>query len=181
MRVTGTTSSTVSLAWDASTDDVSGVTGYQVFRGATQVGTPTGLTFTDTGLAASTTYSYTVRAVDGTAKVSAASTAVSATTTTVTQDFTVTPSPSAVSVTRGATRFDHGRDRAHQLHRRGDDDRQRTARGRHGGVQSVDRHHRQFGDGDVHGIEHCHARRGDGHLDGHLGRADAHAPRCRSR
>ena len=64
MRVTSTTSSSVSLAWDASTDDVSGVTGYQVFRGATQVGTPTGLTFTDTGLAASTTFSYTVRAVD---------------------------------------------------------------------------------------------------------------------
>jgi endoglucanase len=103
VHVTSTTSSTVALAWDASTDDVSGVTGYQVFRGATQVGTPTGLTFTDTGLAAGTTYSYTVRAVDGTAKVSAASTAVSATTTTVTQDFTVTPSPGAVSVTRGAT------------------------------------------------------------------------------
>jgi endoglucanase len=59
--------------------------GYQVFRGATQVGTPTGLTFTDTGLAASTTFSYTVRAVDATAKVSAASTAVSATTTAVTR------------------------------------------------------------------------------------------------
>ncbi|HEV7610038.1 MAG TPA: cellulose binding domain-containing protein, partial [Steroidobacteraceae bacterium] len=103
LRVTGTTSNSVSLAWNASTDDVSGVTGYQVFRGATQVGTPTGLTFTDTGLAASTTFSYTVRAVDGTAKVSAASTAVSATTTAVTQDFTVTPSPAAVSVTRGAS------------------------------------------------------------------------------
>jgi len=103
LRVTATTSSSVSLAWDASTDDVSGVTGYQVFRGTTQVGTPTGLTFTDTGLAASTTFSYTVRAVDATAKVSAASTAVSATTTAVTQDFTVTPSPSAVSVTRGAS------------------------------------------------------------------------------
>ena len=103
LRVTGTTSTSVALAWNASTDDVSGVTGYQVFRGATQVGTPTGLTFTDTGLAASTTYSYTVRAVDATAKVSAASAAVSATTTAVTQDFTVTPSPGAVSVTRGAT------------------------------------------------------------------------------
>jgi endoglucanase len=103
LRVTATTSSSVALAWDASTDDVSGVAGYQVFRGATQVGTPTGLTFTDTGLAASTTFTYTVRAVDATAKVSAASTAVSATTTAVTQDFTVTPSPSAISVTRGAS------------------------------------------------------------------------------
>ena len=68
----------MSLAWNASTDDVSGVTGYQVFRGTERrlVGTPTGLTFTDTGLTASTTYSYTVRAVDATAKVSAASAAV---------------------------------------------------------------------------------------------------------
>jgi endoglucanase len=103
LRVTATTSSSVSLAWDASTDDVSGVTGYQVFRGSTQVGSPTGLTFTDTSLTASTTYSYTVRAVDATAKVSSASSAVSATTQAVTQDFTVSPSPSAVSVTRGAS------------------------------------------------------------------------------
>ena len=36
LRVTGTTSTTVSLAWVASTDDVSGVTGYQVFRGTTR-------------------------------------------------------------------------------------------------------------------------------------------------
>jgi len=105
LRVTGTTSSSVSLAWDASTDDVSGVTGYQVFRGAgtTPVGTPTGLTFTDTGLTASTTYSYTVRAVDGTGKVSAASAAVNGTTTAVTQDFTVSPSPASLSVARGAS------------------------------------------------------------------------------
>jgi endoglucanase len=105
VRVTGTTASTISLAWNASTDDVSGVTGYQVFRGTgtTPIGTPAGLTFTDTGLAASTTYSYTVRAVDGTGKVSAASTAVSGTTQAVTQDYTVSATPASVSVVRGAT------------------------------------------------------------------------------
>ena len=102
LRVTGTTSSTVSLAWNASTDDV-GVTGYQVFRGATLAGSPTGLTFTDTALAAGTTFSYTVRALDGSGKQSAASTAVSATTTAVTQDYTVGASPGAASVTRGGT------------------------------------------------------------------------------
>ncbi len=105
LRVTATTSSSVSLAWNASTDDVSGVTGYQVFRGTgtTPVGTPSGLTFTDTGLAANTTYSYTVRAVDATGKVSSASTAVNGTTQAVTQDFSVAPSPSSVSVARGAS------------------------------------------------------------------------------
>jgi len=103
LRVTGTTSTTVSLAWDASTDDVSGVIGYQVFRGATQVGSPTGLTFTDGSLTPSTSYSYTVRAVDGTAKVSAASTAVPATTQAVTQDYAVAASPASVSVARSGT------------------------------------------------------------------------------
>jgi endoglucanase len=105
LTVTGTTSSSASLSWSASTDDVSGVTGYQVFRGTgtTPVGTPTGTTFTDTGLTASTTYSYTVRAVDGTGKVSAASTAVSATTQAVTQDYAVSASPTTLPLVRGAS------------------------------------------------------------------------------
>ena len=57
-----TTSTSVSLAWTASTDNV-GVTGYQILRapGAsggtfTQVGTSTTTSFTNTGLTASTTY-----------------------------------------------------------------------------------------------------------------------------
>ena len=102
LRVTGTTTTTASLAWDASTDDI-GVTGYQVLRGATVVGSPTGLTFQDTGLTANTTYSYTVRALDASGKMSAASTAVSATTATGTQDYAIGGNPSSVSVTRGGT------------------------------------------------------------------------------
>ena len=101
-RVTGTTSSTVSLAWNASTDDV-GVTGYQVLRGTTVVGNPTGLTFTDTGLTASTTYSYTVRALDASGKQSTASAALPATTQAVTQDYSVAASPGTLSVARGAS------------------------------------------------------------------------------
>ena len=53
---TATSSTSVSLRWNASTDNV-GVTGYRVFRceGSTctnfaQVGAPTGTTFTNTGL-----------------------------------------------------------------------------------------------------------------------------------
>src|SRR5215471_6890345 len=57
------TSTSVSLAWMASTDNV-GVTGYQVFRGTTQVATSTGTSATVSGLAPSTTYSFTVRATD---------------------------------------------------------------------------------------------------------------------
>ncbi|CAH0121755.1 GlcNAc-binding protein A [Paenibacillus sp. CECT 9249] len=81
LRVTGTSASSVSLAWNASTDNV-GVTGYQVFRGSTLVATVSGssLSYTVAGLASSTTYSFTVRAVDAGGNVSGASNAVSATT-----------------------------------------------------------------------------------------------------
>ncbi|MBT2225905.1 glycosyl hydrolase family 18 protein [Nonomuraea sp. NEAU-A123] len=79
LRSTGTTSSSVSLAWDAATDNV-GVTGYDVYRGSTQVTTATGTTYTDTGLAAATSYTYTVRARDAAGNVSAAGTAVTAST-----------------------------------------------------------------------------------------------------
>lgn len=75
--VQGTNS--IQLSWTASTDNV-GVTGYEVYRGGTLVGTATGTTYTDTGLAANTTYSYTVKAKDAAGNVSAASASASATT-----------------------------------------------------------------------------------------------------
>ncbi|WP_239115084.1 glycosyl hydrolase family 18 protein [Planotetraspora kaengkrachanensis] len=79
LRVTGTTTSSVSLAWNASTDNV-GVTAYDVYRGGTLVTTVTGTTYTNTGLSAGTAYSYTVRAKDAAGNTSAASTAVTGTT-----------------------------------------------------------------------------------------------------
>jgi chitinase len=79
LRVTGTTSSSASLAWDASTSSV-GLAGYDLYRGSTLVTTVTGTTYTDTELTPSTTYTYTVKARDTAGSVSAASNAVSATT-----------------------------------------------------------------------------------------------------
>jgi chitinase len=79
LRSTGTTPSSVSLAWNASTDNVA-VTGYNVYRGGTLVTTVTGTTYTDTGRSASTTYTYTVRARDAAGNLSAASNQISATT-----------------------------------------------------------------------------------------------------
>ncbi|KFE62306.1 carbohydrate binding domain-containing protein [Hyalangium minutum] len=73
------TPNSVTLSWTASTDDF-GVTGYLIFRGSTQVGTSTSTSFTDNGLASSTTYSYTVKARDAAGNTSAASTALSVTT-----------------------------------------------------------------------------------------------------
>ena len=79
LRVTGTSSSSISLAWNASTDNV-GVTGYDVYRAGTRVTTTTGTSYTDGGLAASTTYTYTVYARDAAGNVSTASNQASGTT-----------------------------------------------------------------------------------------------------
>lgn len=79
LSVTGTTSSSVSLAWSASTDNV-GVTGYDIYRGGTLATTVTGTSGTVTGLSASTAYTFTVRARDAAGNVSGASSQVSATT-----------------------------------------------------------------------------------------------------
>ncbi|MFI9818203.1 PQQ-dependent sugar dehydrogenase [Saccharothrix variisporea] len=79
--VTATASgTTVTVRWTASTDNV-GVTGYEVLRDGTQVGSTSGATtFTDSGLAANTRYQYQVRARDAQANRSAASTPVVVTT-----------------------------------------------------------------------------------------------------
>src|SRR5258706_27424 len=79
LQVTGTTSSSLSLSWTAATHNV-GVTGYDVYRGSTKVATVSGTFYTDSGLTASTTYMYTVKARDAAGNVSAASNQVSATT-----------------------------------------------------------------------------------------------------
>lgn len=79
VNVSGSTSSSVSLSWTASTDNV-GVTGYDVYQGSTLALTVTGTTATVSGLAASTSYSFKVVARDAAGNASVASTAVSATT-----------------------------------------------------------------------------------------------------
>ncbi|GHH33166.1 hypothetical protein GCM10017774_15180 [Lentzea cavernae] len=77
LRSTGVTASSVSLAWDASTDNV-GVTGYEVLNGTTVATTATGTTATVTGLTADTAYTFTVRAVDAAGNQSKQSAAVNA-------------------------------------------------------------------------------------------------------
>jgi fibronectin type 3 domain-containing protein len=65
-------STQVALTWTASTDNVA-VTGYRVFRNGVQVAAPSGTSYTDTGLANGTSYTYTVAAVDAAANASAQS------------------------------------------------------------------------------------------------------------
>ncbi|MEY9889895.1 hypothetical protein ABIA31_003552 [Catenulispora sp. MAP5-51] len=74
-----TTSSAASLSWTGSTDNVS-VAGYNVYSGSAIVATSPGTAATVTGLAPSTSYSFTVRAYDEAGNLSAPSAAVSATT-----------------------------------------------------------------------------------------------------
>ncbi|MFE5258602.1 cellulase family glycosylhydrolase [Streptomyces coelicoflavus] len=73
VKSTARSSTSITLAWTASTDNAA-VTGYEVYRGATKVGTAATPTFTDTGLTPGTTYSYTVRARDAAGNLSPAST-----------------------------------------------------------------------------------------------------------
>ena len=75
LSVSGTTSSSASLAWNS----VSGATGYNVYRGGTKVTAVTGTSATVTGLTASTSYSFQVTATNS-AGESAKSAAVTGTT-----------------------------------------------------------------------------------------------------
>jgi serine/threonine protein kinase len=95
--LTATSVTTVTFAWSAATDNL-GVTGYEIFRDGVMLKIPPIVTtsFTDTGLAANTDYSYTVKALDAAGNVSPASAALAATT----QEqpppvITPTPTPTA--------------------------------------------------------------------------------------
>ncbi|MFJ5984917.1 cellulase family glycosylhydrolase [Lentzea sp. NPDC092896] len=72
LRSTGTTSSSVSLAWNASTDNV-GVAAYVLSNGQTAAGT----THTVTGLTPDTAYTFTVQARDAAGNLSGASNSIS--------------------------------------------------------------------------------------------------------
>ncbi|MFD5073496.1 fibronectin type III domain-containing protein [Streptomyces sp. NPDC058371] len=79
LRSTAKTSSSVSLAWNASTDNV-GVTAYDIYSGSNQVLSVSGTSATVSGLSPSTAYTFTVKARDAAGNTSAASNALSVTT-----------------------------------------------------------------------------------------------------
>ncbi|MBP3964316.1 DUF4832 domain-containing protein [Paenibacillus lignilyticus] len=86
---TAKTTSSISLSWSASTDNV-GVAGYDVYRNSSFVGSTTSTSYTDTGLKASTSYSYIVSAKDAIGNVSGNSNAISVTTNAASTGTTVT-------------------------------------------------------------------------------------------
>jgi len=90
--VSGVTSTTLTISWTASTDNV-GVVGYRIYRNGTQVAATTpGTSYQDTNLTANTTYAYTVSAYDQAGNSSAQSISLYATT-------SGTPPPPVYSVT----------------------------------------------------------------------------------
>ena len=97
ISATAISSSQINVSWSASTDNI-GVTGYRVFRNGSLAGTVATLAFPDSGLTASTTYSYTVAAVDAAGNVSNPSSAAMATTLPV-----LDTTPPSVSITAPLT------------------------------------------------------------------------------
>ena len=79
LTASAASSSQINLTWNSSTDNV-GVSGYRIYRGGSQIATSTSSSYQDSGLSASTGYSYTVSATDAAGNVSGQSGAASATT-----------------------------------------------------------------------------------------------------
>jgi chitodextrinase len=80
LSASGTTQTTTNLSWSGATDNVA-VTGYDVFRNGSLIGsTTTATTFAVTGLTASTTYTFNVRAKDAAGNSSGNSNTVTVTT-----------------------------------------------------------------------------------------------------
>jgi chitinase len=98
LRATGATASSISLAWNASTDNV-GVTGYDVFQGSARIGGSAANSLTVTGLQANTSFVFTVRARDAAGNVSPASNALTARTTGNAPDTQAPTAPSNLRVT----------------------------------------------------------------------------------
>lgn len=94
LTVSAVSSSQINLNWTASTDNTA-VAGYKIYRnGVLLNGNVAGTNFSDTGLSANTTYTYTVSAFDPAGNNSAQSGAVSATTQPPLTDTTPPSTPS---------------------------------------------------------------------------------------
>gem|GEM_PF-482287 len=96
--VTPVAASQIDIQWAPATDNFL-VAGYVVFRDGVAIATTTAVMFSDTGLSASTTYAYQVRAFDGLPNFSALSTAIA----TTTFQIVVPPVSTSTTPSRGAT------------------------------------------------------------------------------
>ena len=79
LSASGTTSASTNLSWSGATDNVA-VTGYDVYQGASLIGSTASTSYTVTSLSPSTTYTFSVRAKDAAGNISSSSNSVSVTT-----------------------------------------------------------------------------------------------------
>ena len=77
---TNVTQTSISLAWHASVDPIDPPVTYILKRNGTQIATPSGLTYVDTGLTPTTAYTYTLAASDASGNVSTYTTGLPVTT-----------------------------------------------------------------------------------------------------
>src|SRR5215471_14369070 len=99
LTASAVSSTQINLSWGASTDDV-GVAGYRVYRNGTLLVTLGAVTtLQNTGLSPSTTYSYTVQAIDAAGNASGQSAAASATTLAAAGDTTPPSAPTGLKAT----------------------------------------------------------------------------------
>ena len=70
---------TITISWLGSKDNAS-VSGYEIYRDGFKITTSSGISFTDTGLNANTTYTYSIKAYDGSGNISDASESMDVTT-----------------------------------------------------------------------------------------------------
>jgi chitodextrinase len=97
LRLTTQTTTSLSLAWNAATDNVA-VTGYSVYRGGTKIGDASGLLYLASGLACGTSYTLGVEARDAAGNVSSRPTISGATSPCTTPPPPPPPSGAAVFV-----------------------------------------------------------------------------------
>jgi len=64
LTATAVSPTQVNLSWAVAPDSSGVVAGYQIFRNGSQIATTAGTTYSDTGVAGATTYSYTVASYD---------------------------------------------------------------------------------------------------------------------
>lgn len=79
LTASNVTQTTLDLSWNAASDNV-GVTGYDVYQGTSLIGSATGTSTGITGLTASTTYDFSVKAKDAAGNISTSSNTVTVTT-----------------------------------------------------------------------------------------------------
>lgn len=92
LTASGTTQTTTNLAWSGATDNVA-VTGYEVYRGTTLLGSTASTTYSVTGLTASTAYTFSVKSKDAAGNTSASSNSVNVTTLAPDLDTTAPTAP----------------------------------------------------------------------------------------